>query len=63
MIVAQVLEIDTQAVDFVLAFIKAELEVLIYMDLPVGMDLVGHGKNSSKYLLKIKLSLYGLKQS
>ena len=24
------------------------------MDLPAGMDLAGHGKDSSKYLLKLK---------
>ena len=63
MIVAQVLELDTQAIDFVLAFPEAELEVHIYMELSAGMDLAGHGKDSSKYLLKLKRSLYGLKQS
>ena len=60
MIVAQVLELDTQAIDFVLAFHQVELEVPVYMELPAGMDLVGHGKDSSKYLLKLKQSLYGL---
>ena len=63
MIVAQVLELDTQAIDFVLAFPQAELEVPVYMGLPAGMDLAGHGKDSSKYLLKLKRSLYGLKQA
>ena len=63
MIVAQVLELDTQAIDFVLAFPQAELEVPVYMELHAGMDLAGHGKESSKYLLKLKRSLYGLKQA
>ena len=63
MIVAQVLELDTKAIDFVLAFPQAELEVPVYMELPAGMDLAGHGKDSSKYLLKLKQSLYGLKQA
>ena len=63
MIVAQVLELDTQAIYFVLAFPQAELEVPVYMELPAGMDLVGHGKDSSKYLLKLKRYLYGLKQA
>ena len=49
MIVAQVLEIDTQAIDLVLAFPQAELEVPVYMELPAGMDLAGHGKDNSKY--------------
>ena len=42
MIVAQVLELDTQAIDFVLAFPQDELEVPVYMELPAGMDLAGH---------------------
>ena len=48
MIVAQVLELYTQAIDFVLAFTQAELEVPVYMELPAGMDLADHGKDSSK---------------
>ena len=63
MIIAQVLKLDTQAFDFVLAFPQAKLEVPVYMELPAGMDLAGQGKNSSKYLLKLKQSLYGLKQA
>ena len=63
MIVAQVLKLDTQAIDFVLAFPQAELEVPVYMELPAGIELVGHGKDSSRYLLKLKRSLYGLKQA
>ena len=62
-IVAQVLKLDTQAIYFVLAFPQAELEVPVYMELPADMDLGGHGKDSSKYLLKLKRSLYGLKQA
>ena len=54
MIVAQVIELDTQAIDLVLAFPQAELEVPVYMELPAGMDPAGHGKDSSKYLLKFK---------
>ena len=45
-IVAQVLELDTQAIDFVLAFPQAELEVPFYMELPAGMDIAGQGKDS-----------------
>ena len=48
MIVAQVLELDTKAIDFVLYFSQAKLEVPVYMELPAGMDLEGHGKDSSK---------------
>ena len=63
MIVAQVLEIDTQAIYLVSEFPQAELEVPIYMGLPEYMELAGHVKDSSKYLLKLKRSSYGLKQA
>ena len=33
------------------------------MELPAGMDLASHGRDSSKYILKLKVSLYGLKQA
>ena len=33
------------------------------MDLPAGMELAGYRKDSSKYLLKLKRSLYGLNQA
>ena len=33
------------------------------MELPAGMDLAGHGRESSKYILKWEVSLYGLKQA
>ena len=62
LIVAQLLDLDTQAIDFVLAFPQADLEVPVYMELPAGMDLEGKGDESSRYLLKLKKSLYGLKQ-
>ena len=46
MIVAQVLELDTQAIDFVLAFPQVDLEVPVYMECPAGMDIAGHVKDS-----------------
>ena len=49
MIVAKLLELDTQAIYFALAFPKAKLEVPVFMELPTGMDLAGHGKGISNY--------------
>merc|ERR1712102_12315 len=62
LVVAEILSLDTKAIDFVLAFPQADLEVPVYMELPAGMDLQGKGESSSKYLLKLTKSLYGLKQ-
>ena len=62
LIIAQILDLDTQAIDFVLAFPQADLDVPVYMELPAGMDLEGQGENSSHYILRLSKSLYGLKQ-
>ena len=39
LVVAQALQLHTHAIDFTLAFPKADLEVPVYMELPAGMEL------------------------
>ena len=63
MVVAQILKLDTKNIFFLLTFPQDDLGIPIYMELPAGMDLAGHRKDSSKYLLKMKKSLYGLKNA
>ena len=63
MIVAHIFKLDTKAIDFVLAFTQTNLDVPVYMELPSGMYLAGHGKDISEYLLKLKKFLYGLKNA
>ena len=63
MIVAQIINLYTKAIDFVLAFTQGDLDVPVYMELPSGMELAGNGKDGSKYLIKLKKSLYGLKNT
>ena len=58
MIVAQIFKLDTKVIDFVLAFPQANLDVPVYIELSAGMDLAGHGKDSSKYLLKLKVCIW-----
>jgi len=62
LIIAQILDLNTEVIDFVLAFPQADLGVPVYMELPAGMDLEGRGENSSYYVLRLSKSLYGLKQ-
>jgi hypothetical protein len=61
-VVAEILKLNTQAIDFVLAFPQADLDVPVYMELPAGMILDGKGDSSSTYILRLNKSLYGLKQ-
>ena len=60
---AQVLKLNIQAINFTLAFPQADLEVPVYMELPAGMDLANRSGSSNQYVLKLKKSLYGLKQA
>ena len=48
---------------FVLTFPQAKLDVPVYMELPIGMEVVGAGDNRHTYVLKLNRSLYGLKQA
>ena len=50
--VAQVLKLNTQAIDFILAFLQADIEVPVYMELPAGMDLANRSGSINQYVLK-----------
>ena len=54
-------DLPARAIDFVLAFLQAELDVPVFMELPVGCDSdVG---SRSEYLIELKKYLYSLKQA
>ena len=57
LVIAQILELDTKAIDFVLAFPQADFDVPVYMELPAGIDHQGKGESSSNYVLKLNKSL------
>ena len=59
LVVAEIMQLETKAIDFVLAFPQADLDVPVYMELPAGMEFDGN----PNCLLKLKKSLYGLKQA
>ena len=62
MIITELAGLETQTLDFVLAFPQADLDVTVYMELPAGIDL-GHGIQKRAYVLELKKSLYGLKKA
>jgi len=63
LILSEIAGLDSRAIDFVLAFPQAELDVPVYMELPIGMEIPGSEGNRKMYLLSLKSSLYGLKQA
>ena len=69
MTVAIIHGLSPKSVDFVLAFPQEELDVDIYMEIQTGMHLEDNQHPSTQdggkgnYTLKLKKSLYGLKQA
>jgi hypothetical protein len=62
LLLAQIYKLDSKAIEFVLAFLQAELDVNIWMYLPIGFQ-VSTENESKRYILKLNKSLYGLKQA
>ena len=53
-------ELETRSIDFVLAFPQADLDVPVYMELPMGFR---HHDTSQRYVLRLNKNLYGLKNA
>ena len=61
LILSEIAGLESQAIDFVLAFPQAELDVPVFMELPVGMAVAGSSDPSKPHVLRLRKSLYGLK--
>ena len=57
--VAKIHKLPSKSIDFVLAFPQADLEVPVYMELPLGFEAPLNG-NRRLYVLRLNKSLYGL---
>jgi hypothetical protein len=55
--------LESKSIGFVLAFPQADLNENIWMELPTGIVVSGKSDKSRAYVLKLKKSLYGLKQA
>ena len=62
LIISIIHDLPVCSVDFVLAFPQADLDTPVYMELPVGMEIEG-AAYPGEYIIELKKSLYGLKQS
>jgi hypothetical protein len=60
--VAKIHGLSSKSIDFVLAFPQADLEVPVFMELPLGFD-PPDSQNRKHYVLQLNKSLYGLKQA
>ena len=55
--------LHSKSINFVLAFPQADLDIDFWMELPMGIVVGSHESKSHGYVLKLKKSLYGLKQA
>jgi hypothetical protein len=62
LLIVQIYKLESKAIDFVLVFPQAKLDVNIWMYLPIGFQVDTENK-SKCYILKLNKSLYGLKQA
>jgi len=60
--VAKIHGLSSKSIDFVLAFPHADLDVPVFMELPLGFDAPDSQK-WKHYVLRLNKSLYGLKQA
>ena len=63
LVLSELIGLVSKAIEFVLAFPQAKLDVPVYMDLPIGMEVTGYDGKQNQHALRLKKSLYGLKQA
>ncbi len=59
---AKIHSLSSKTIDFVLAFPQADLEIKVFMELPLGFD-APNSQSQKHYVLQLNKSLYGLKQA
>ncbi len=63
LVIAKIHGLESKLIDFVLAFPQADLDIDIWMELPIGFQMIEDPDQSQLYVLKLKKNLYGLKQA
>ena len=64
LVIAKIHGFESKSIDFVLAFPQADLDIDIWMELPIGFQTIEDPNHSQLYyVLKLKKNLYGLKQA
>jgi hypothetical protein len=63
LILSKIVGLESRAIDFVLVFPQAKLDVPVYTELPIGMEVKGDTGERRMKVLCLKKSLYGLKQA
>ncbi len=63
LVIAKIHSLESKSIDFVLAFLQADLDIDIWMELPIGFQPIEDPSSPQHYVLKLRKNLYGLKQA
>ena len=59
LILSELAGLESRKIDFVLASPQADLDVPVYMELPIGMEVSGSEGYNKLYVLRFRKLLYG----
>ena len=62
-VLSELIGLESKAIDFVLAFPQSELNVPVYMEIPIGREVIGSDGKRKHHAFHLKKSIYGLKQA
>jgi hypothetical protein len=62
LVVAKINGLSSKSIDFLLVFPQADLEIPVFMELPLGFD-APDSQSQKPYVLQLNTSLYGLNQA
>jgi hypothetical protein len=60
LVIAMIHGLESKLIDFVLVFLRADLDVDIWMDLPIDFKPIKNPNHKSQYILKLCKNLYCL---
>ena len=63
LVLSEIVGLESKTINFVLAFPQTELDVPVFMELPIGMEVTGSKEDHKAHVLRLRKSLYGLKQA
>ncbi len=63
LVIAKIHGLESKSIDFVLAFLQADLDEDIWMDLPICFEPIKDPDHKPQFVLRLQKNLYGLKQA
>ena len=63
LVLSELIGLESKAIDFVLDFPQAKLDVPVYMELLIGTEVTGSDGERKQHVLCLKKILYRLKQA